>query len=156
LGDMQAKLQAAGVEVLGVVATQPARARLYLRFRPTPYPLGADPDLTTHRLYGLPNIPMTSDLMQLMQAVRVNPTGELPEPLPLSEVGNALNRLDGFTPTRTDEEENQRHGAQLVGQFLIDQEGIVRWSNIEGAKEGLTGFGLFPSAEELLAAARML
>jgi hypothetical protein len=42
----------------------------------------------------------------------------------------------------------------LKGQFLIDREGIVRWANIECAKEGLAGVGKFPSTDEILAAAR--
>lgn len=33
---------------------------------------------------------------------------------------------------------------------------MVRWSNIECAKEGLAGFGKFPTEEELLDAARTL
>jgi hypothetical protein len=39
-------------------------------------------------------------------------------------------------------------------QFLIDRKGIVRWINIEGAKDGLAGLERFPSDEEFLLAAR--
>ena len=50
------RLRAVGIETLGVVATAPERARLYFRLRPSGFPLGADPDLVTHRAYGLPVI----------------------------------------------------------------------------------------------------
>jgi hypothetical protein len=36
----------------------------------------------------------------------------------------------------------------------VDREGIIRWLNIECAKEGLAGIGKFPTDEEILAAVR--
>ncbi len=51
---------------------------------------------------------------------------------------------------------SDRHGAQLIGQFLVDRDGIVRWINIEGATEGLAGLEKFPTDEEFLIAARQL
>ena len=48
------------------------------------------------------------------------------------------------------------HGGQLVGQFLVDRDGIVRWVNIEGAKEGLAGLEKFPTDDEFVAAARQI
>jgi peroxiredoxin len=154
LGIMREKLLATGVETLGIVATKPEHARLFFRFRPTRVPLAADPELITHRTYGLPKPEVTPELMQAFQSVRVNPTGELPEPLPVSQVGPALDRLHGFEPTDTDRDDAQRQFPQLKGQFLVDRDGIVRWANIECAKEGLAGIGKFPTEEELLVAAR--
>lgn len=72
------------------------------------------------------------------------------------EAAQALDRLHGFEPTETDREESQRQFPQLKGQFLVDRDGIIRWVNIECAKEGLAGLGKFPTDEELLAAARTL
>jgi hypothetical protein len=43
----------------------------------------------------------------------------------------------------------------MKGQFLIDRNGIVRWANIEAA-EGLSGIGKFPTADELVEAARKI
>jgi peroxiredoxin len=43
------KLAALGVATVAIVATAPERTRIYFRFRPTRIPVGADPDLTTHR-----------------------------------------------------------------------------------------------------------
>lgn len=150
------KLQAVGVEALGIVATKPEHARLFFRFRPTRLPLAADPELITHRSYGLPKPEVTPELMQAMQSVRINPTGELPEPLPVKEAAAALDRVHGFKPTETDRDDAERQFPQLKGQFLVDRDGIIRWVNIECAKEGLAGLGKFPTEEVLLAAARAL
>ncbi len=154
LGVTQEKLQAVGVETLAIVATGPERARLYFRFRRATVPLAADPELITHGAYGLPKPAVTPELMQAIEAVRVNPTGELAEPLPLAELGDRLNRLDGFEPTELDRDDSQRQFPQTVGQFLVGRDGIIRWANVEGAQEGLAGIGKFPTDEELLAAAR--
>jgi hypothetical protein len=156
LGITREKLKIVGVEALGIVATKAENARLYFRFRPTRLPLAADPELVTHRAYGVPKPTMTPELMEALRSVRVNPTGELPEPLPVTEASAALDRLDGFQPTETDREEDDRQFPQLAGQFLVDREGIVRWMDIECAKDGLVGVGRFPTDEEILTAARAL
>lgn len=156
MGVTESKLRGLGVESLGVVATAAENARLYVRFRPTRLRLAADPELHTHRAYGVPRPEPTPELMQELGAVRINPTGELPEPRPVTEVAEMLARRDGFAPTATDEADMQRQFPQLKGQFLIDREGIVRWVNIECGAEGLAGMGKFPSEEEILGAARAL
>ena len=156
MGVTRQKLQALGVETLGVVATTPENARLYFKYRPTRVPLAADPELITHRSFGLPKPAVTPEFMQALQAVRANPTGELPEPVPLAEIGAALDRLHGFERTETDQADLERQFPQLKGEFLMDRDGIVRWVNIECAKEGIAGIGKFPPDEELVAAARLL
>jgi peroxiredoxin len=161
MGLAREKLLAVGVEMLGVVATKPEHARLYFRLHPARVPLAADPDMTTLRAYGVPKPSVTPERLQAFQSLRVDPYDELPEPVPITEVAATLNRLDGYEFTQTDQDDRQRqwrwdHSLQLVGQFLIDRGGIVRWSNIECAKEGMAGFGKFPADEELLAAAQQL
>lgn len=99
---------------------------------------------------------MTPELLQAVETLQVNPTGELPEPMPVMEAAKALNRLHGFAPTATDREDSERQFPQLKGQFLVDRDGIVRWANIECAAEGLAGMGKFPTEETILAAARTL
>ncbi len=74
----------------------------------------------------------------------------------MPEIDSALSRRDGFEPVEVDQEDIQRQGAQLVGQFLVDRAGIVRWTNIECAAEGLAGLEKFPTDEEFLAAARLV
>jgi hypothetical protein len=39
---------------------------------------------------------------------------------------------------------------------MIDRDGIVRWTYIECAAEGVAGIGKFPSEQDILAAARTL
>jgi peroxiredoxin len=156
LGITRDKLRGMGVETLGVVATKTENARLYFRHRPSRLPLAADAELATHRAYGLPKTPVTPDLLQAMKTVRVNPTGDLPEPMSLAEAAQAIDRLDGFEPTATDREDMERQFPQLKGQFLVDRDGIVRWANIECAREGFAGLGQFPAEEAILAAAKSL
>src|SRR5262245_32049159 len=43
------RLKSLDVESLAIVATDLDNARLYFKFRPIRMPIGADPDLTTHR-----------------------------------------------------------------------------------------------------------
>jgi peroxiredoxin len=156
LGTTTEKLKAIGVETLAIVATSPENARLYFRFRPTRAPLAADPEMVTHRAFGLPRPAVTPELMQAVGEVRINPTGELPEPLPITSVMKELDRLHGFTPSAVDAKEATQQFPQLKGQFLLDREGIVCWANIEGASEGLAGLGKFPTDDELVDAARRL
>lgn len=149
-------LQAAGVESLAIVASKPERARLYFRYRPTRVPLAADPGLVTHRAFGIPRPAVTPEFMEGMGTVRTNASGELPEPLPIRDALNALDTLDRFEFTETDSEEADRQFPQLGGQFLVDRAGVIRWTNIECADEGLAGVGKFPSRDELLEAVRAL
>jgi peroxiredoxin len=156
MGTNESKLKALGVETLGVVASAPENAQLYFKFRPTRLRLAADPELSTHRAYGLPKPAATPDLMQALGAVRVNPTGELPQPLPIPDAVKALARIDGHANTQADEADMKRQFGQLKGLFLIDREGIVRWTHIECTTDGLAGVGKFPSEQEFLSAARAL
>lgn len=156
MGKVESKLKALGVETLGVVATAPENARLYFKFRPTRLRLASDPELTTHRAYGLPKPASTPEFMQRLEKIRINPNGEFPEPLPIMEAAVATGTQDGYTGNDTDKAEMERQWPQLKGQFLIDRDGIVRWTNVECATEGLAGVGKFPSDEEILTAARAL
>ena len=156
LGTTTDKLEALGVKTLAIVATTADNARLYFRFRPTRAPLAADPELYTHRAYGLPHPPVTPELWKAIENTRINPTGELTEPMPIPAAAQALDKLHGFTPTETDRQESERHITQLKGQFLVDRDGIVRWANIETASEGLAGLGKFPTEQQLVEIVRAL
>lgn len=154
------KLQALGVEVLAIVATKPERAHQYYRFRPVSIPLAADPDLVTHRAYGVPNQSLTPEILQVFESRHVDLARELEIPeTDVAEIRSTLCRLDGLSLEAEQEDRRgwwRRYGAQFAGQFLVDREGIVRWVNIEGATEGLSGMAKFPTDEEYLAAARAL
>lgn len=155
-GKVESKLRALGVEALGIVATAPENARLYFKYRPTPLRLAADPEMSTHRAYGLPRPAVTPEFLQGLEAARINPYGEFPAPLPIPEAAGVLAKQDGYTENDTDKADLNRQFPQLRGQFLIDRVGIIRWANIECSAEGLAGVGKFPSEEEILTAARAL
>ena len=153
---MHDKLREAGVEPLAVVATDADNARLYFRHRPAKIPLAADPACSIHLAYGLPSMVPDEQMFQAMAAVKIDLPGELPHAMGLFEAGAALDQIHGYTPNDTDQHDSARHGAQMKGQFLLDRNGIVRWSNIECANDGLAGFGRFPTEDELLGALRVL
>ncbi|MGH7302468.1 MAG: peroxiredoxin-like family protein [Candidatus Rokuibacteriota bacterium] len=156
LGGTEGKLKALGVESLAVVATPPENARLYFKFRPTRVRLASDPELSTHRAYGVPKPVVNPELIEALETIRINPTGELPEALPIVRAAEVVGQMDGYAQTKTDQADMERQWPQLKGQFLIDRDGIVRWANIECAKEGLAGVGKFIPEDELLSAARTL
>jgi peroxiredoxin len=149
-------LKATGVETLCIVATPPENARLYFKYRPTRLRLATDPELATHRAYGVPKPTPTPELMTAIETIRINPDGILPEPLPIVEAAAAVGKLDGYAGNQTDQADMERQWPQLKGQFLIDRDCIVRWANIECANEGFAGMGKFPSRDEILTAARTL
>ena len=155
MGATEAKLKAEGVETVCVVATPPENAKLYFQFRPTKLRPGADPELTTHRAYGVPRPAVTPEFMQTLETTKVNPNGELPAPLPVMEAAEKLGALDGHVGTPVDQADMERQFPQLKAQFLIDQSGVIRWTNYECAK-GLTELGKMASDEEILAAVRTL
>ena len=156
LGTTAEKLQRVGVETLAIVGSKVERARFFLRLRPVRHPVGADPDLITHRAYGVPRTAVTPEIMQAVHAAYDTLARELKVEVRDGNARDAIGRLDGFEVTESETAEFQRHQVQFTGQFLMDQDGIVRWSNIEGAQEGLAGVDKFPTDEVLLAAARAL
>jgi hypothetical protein len=154
LGSIAPKLQEVGIQTVAVIATDPGRAQLYFRYRPARMPVGADPDLTTHRAYGLPNFAITPEAYQVAQAAATRELRRLHQDV-TSDPMAAFTRYDGYQPTEGDQADFQRHQAQLTGQFLIDRDGIVRYAYVEAAR-GPEGFGEMASEEDVLAAARGL
>ena len=167
LGSVQPVLQAAGIETVAVVNTPVERARMYFRHRPTPATLLSDPDCATHRAFGVPHIefqpegsteppewPYQASLQEFM-AARINPSGELDEPLQPMEVNGALNAKEGFEMEPADHAIVASHAPQLVGHFLVDARGNVAWVHIEGL-EGAHSIGILPTPAELIAAAESL
>lgn len=155
---MVPQLIALGVATVAVVNSPLARARLYFKHRPTPLVLAADPDRASHRAFGTPTL-MTlhslsreerDALLSGPDAMRIDPSGELDEPLPFVEVRAELNRRDGYVLT-PEEEHVREGGAGLEVFFLIDRDGVIRWRWIE-ALEHPQRVGLFPSPSELIGA----
>src|SRR3989304_1206436 len=155
---MQEKLKPAGVQTLSVVNTPLDRARLYFKYRPTPIILAADPEASTHRLFGVPAFEVGEEsdwprrvTSEEFGAVRVNPTGELPAALHPMEANDELNRRDGFQMTEVDQQILAAHATQATGHFFIDREGTIRWTYIE-ASNGVAGLTVFPTGTAILPA----
>jgi peroxiredoxin len=166
LGTTQDKLKAVGVETMAVVNTPLERARLYFKYRPARVLLTADPEAATHRSFGVPEGTLVEKeseaswaqgkvTMSQLQSLKINPNGTLPEPQNIFAAGEILNKQDGFEVTEIDQQMTAAHGLQLTGHFLLDRDGIVRWRHIE-ASERMEDLSTFPSAEEILRAARSL
>jgi peroxiredoxin len=155
LSGTRQKLQAVGVETLAIVASKLERARLYCRFHPAPVPLATDPELATHRAYGLIKPGLESEFVAIVDTMRIS-LPEFSEPRPVLEVSDIIHRRYPFEWTDSDREDYERATDQMNGVFLVDSEGIVRWTHVECAEEGAAGVFKFPSDDELLAAAREL
>jgi peroxiredoxin len=125
------RLERIGVATLAVVATAPERARLYYRFHPLRFRVGADPDLKTHRAYGLPHLPKTPAVKQIVEAAAAEMARDLGMPTMPGQASDAILRFDGFEPVESDRQDAERDQALMIGQFLVDREGIVRWVHIE-------------------------
>jgi|SRR5262249_42689990 len=154
-GPIARKLQAIGVETVGIVATDPDRARLYFSFRKPGMPMAADPDLTTHQAYGLPNLAFSREVFGVVGTAAARGLRQL-NVEPPGDAHGALARLDGYELNDLDQVDLKRHQMQLTGRFLIDPDAIVRYTYVECARTGLDGFGETPSEEEILAQARAL
>lgn len=155
LGSTAEKLRAVGVETVGVIATAADRARRYFSYRKPRYLVAADPDLASHRAYGVPSTAFTEEIFKAASAKIDGIARAAGHNVPAGGGWEALDREDGidrkeFSP------DFERHQAQLTGQFLIDRAGVIRWSNIETERDGMEGLDRFPSDEELLAAAKAL
>ncbi len=156
-----------GVGTLAVINTPVDHASLYFRYRPTPVTLLCDPDCLTHQAFGVPHLEFQPDgdngqpewpyraSMAEFVAARINPTGELPAPTQPMEANAALNAKDGFEPDEIDSAIFASHGTQLVGHFLVDGAGMVRWVQIE-AVDGPNSISIFPNAKQIIAAAGSL
>lgn len=161
LGATHDRLKTAGVQTLAVVNTPVERARLYFRYRPTRVLVAADPEAATHRAFGVPAFEIVEDeatarwpwgaTLRQAETTLINPTGELPAPLPGFAANVALNEMEGFKLTAVDEQIFAAHGTQLAAHFLIDRQGIIRWAQVE-AERTPTDIGRFPGEAEILAA----
>jgi hypothetical protein len=156
LGATAEKLKKLGIETIGIVASRPERTRLFFRYRPVRFTVGADPALLTHRAYGAPRTAVTPEIMQAIGGAYVKLAHELKLEVPEGQAQEVIGRLDGFEVTASEGEEFERHQAQLTAQFLVDRQGIVRWANVECSRDGLAGVDQFPTDDVIEEAARAL
>ncbi|MBZ9767061.1 redoxin domain-containing protein [Mesorhizobium sp. CA6] len=154
------ELREKGVESLTVVNTPIERARLYFRYHPMPNLLAAsDPERASHRAFGLPNLEFTQDetnwpykvSMTAAKDMRVDIPGELPAPMDPFAASEFLDKKDHYEVTEADEQMMATGHGQLIGQFLLDRQGVVRWSFTEVPEGGRHMFGA-PNPQELMSA----
>jgi peroxiredoxin len=158
LAQLDPALREQGVESLTVVNTPIERARLYLRYHPLPLLAAADPERTSHRAFGLPNLEFTENetawpykvSMAQASGLQVD-LPELPGPMGSFAAAEFLGKKDGYEMTEADQQMSATGHGQLVGQFLLDREGIVRWSFTEVPEGGRYMFQ-GPNAQELMSA----
>ena len=143
LGELAEPLRDAGLAVLGIVVATADRARLYFRFRSARFPIAVDPDRATHRAYGLPEVARTPRLAQVVERAAQEFARELNIQVAPERLSDAVKGFDGFVPLPSDVTESQAP-LQMSGHFLVDREGIVRWTSVEHNVAEL------PSPEELL------
>ncbi len=160
LAQLQDALREKGVESLAIVNTPIERARLYFRYHPLPLLAASDPERASHRAFGLPNLEFTQSEtrwpytvgMDAMMAMRIEMPGEFDGPMNPTAAGDLLNAKDGYEMTEVDERMKAAGHGQLNGEFLLDRDGIVRWTFTEAADGGRHMFRS-PSPQELMSAA---
>src|SRR5882757_6551873 len=129
-------LRQKGVECLTVVNTPIERARLYFRYHPLPNLLAAsDPERISHRAFGLPNVEFTESEtawphkvgMDMLASMKIDMPKELPGPMGVMAASEYLDKADGYEITEDDRQMIATGYGQLVGEFLLDRDGVVRW-----------------------------
>ena len=146
-------LAAAGIGTVGVIATEPERARTYFRARPLGLPLACDPTLGTHKAYGLGHVARDAEAQRMVEAAARELARKLGVELKeRDDPRQVVDRADGFVSLESDQAARQQHQIQFAGQFLIDRDGIVRWCNREDAST----YAVFPDERTLLSLAARL
>ena len=113
------------------------------------------------RAFKVPRPRVTPQVLEEFQTTRIDPDNELPQPVPGTEILVTLNERDGYEMNASDLDDLQQQwgwdtAAQLTGRYLIDQNGVVRWIDIECSTQGVAGLGKFTDEEGLQAALRAL
>ncbi|MEF0939341.1 peroxiredoxin-like family protein [Rhizobium sp. BR 362] len=161
MAELTDALQEKGIDSLTVVNTPIERARLYFRYHPLPNLLAAsDPERVSHKAFGLPNIQFTEAennwphkvSMDAVMSMRIDMPGELPEPMNPIAAMEFLDKADGYEFTEDDKRMIATGEGQLVGEFLLDRDGVIRWSFTEVEEAGRHMFGI-PAPREVMSAA---
>ncbi|OAV56199.1 peroxiredoxin [Rhizobium sp. WYCCWR10014] len=161
MAELTDALQEKGIDSLTIVNTPIDRARLYFRYHPLPNLLAAsDPERVSHRAFGLPNLQFTEDenewprkvSMNTVMSMRIDMPGELPAPMDPMAASEFLDKADGYEITEDDKQMIAAGQGQLVGEFLLDRDGVVRWCFTEVEGDGRHMFG-GPAPREVMSAA---
>lgn len=162
MAQLNPALRDKGIHSLAVVNTPVERARLYFRYHPISGLLAAsDPERASHRAFGLPLLEFTEKEtdwphkagLDAIMAMAIDRPEELPEPMSLPAAGDLLNEKDGgYEIMEADQQVRVPGHMQLIGQFLLDRDGVVRWSFTEVEGEG-SNMCQALNPEELMSAA---
>ncbi|MBB2751067.1 UNVERIFIED_ORG: peroxiredoxin [Rhizobium aethiopicum] len=161
MAELTDALQEKGIDSLTVVNTPIERARLYFRYHPLPNLLAAsDPERVSHKAFGLPQLQFTEAendwphkvSMNAVMSMRVDMPGELPEPMNPMAAMEFLDKADDYEFTEDDKQMIATGEGQLVGEFLLDRDGVVRWCFTEVEEAGRHMFGV-PAPREVMSAA---
>lgn len=161
MAQLNPALREKGIDSLAVVNTPVERARLYFRYHPISGLLAAsDPGRVSHRAFGLPLLELTENEtdwpnkvgMDVVKTMKVDRPGELPGPMNPAAAGDLLNEMDGYEMMEADQQVRIPGHLQLVGQFLLDRDGVVRWSFTEVEGQG-SNMGRALNPQELISAA---
>jgi len=125
IGKLHPRLCELAAEVLLVAPTRPEHARLYLGRFPVPYPYLCDPGYRVRRAWGLEVRESIGDYLRMFRAGRALQRADVPEP---GDV--AIRPGPREVPVLLTDED--------AGMFLVDREGIVRWSEV-GPYVGASG-----------------
>jgi len=164
MAQLDPALRQKGVETVAVVNTPTERARLYFRYHPQPNLLAAaDPERASHRAFGLPMLEFTENEtvwprkigMDVVRAARIEMPGEFDAPVNPMEAAKILNERDRYEISEAEHRELRAGNGQLIGEFLLDIDGVIRWSFTEAAEGGRHMFGA-PAPEELMSAAAQI
>ena len=176
LGGLRHRLRQVGVETLAIVASPLERARLYVRHRPLGVPMAVDEEQVTHSAYGLPRPPRTPEIIQASERMRVHlddvalssddlarlrgaveeSQRQPQQPMPVWDFIHMQRRLYPYEMTEREQEEWVSNRTLGAAQFLIDRDGVVRWTRVQDVAELPAGLGNHPKEGELLAAAQAL
>ncbi|MDL2404468.1 peroxiredoxin-like family protein [Rhizobium calliandrae] len=161
MSELTGALQEKGIDSLTVVNTPIDRARLYFRYHPLPNLLAAsDPERVSHKAFGLPNVQFTEDEndwprkvgVKTVKSMRVEMPDELPQPMNPMAAMEFLDKVDGYEFTEDDKQMIATGEGQLIGEFLLDRDGVVRWCFTEVEESGRHMFGI-PAPREVMSAA---
>jgi hypothetical protein len=95
----------------------------------------SDPERASHRAFGLPNLDTGNESYWERKLGFVATT--------------VLNSWDGYKITEIDQQMAREGDGQLFGQFLIDRDGIIRWSFTEVPEDGGRMFAR-PTPQDLM------
>jgi hypothetical protein len=93
-----------------------------------------------------------AELAAAVPSARGNPAADVP----LNELRAAQAALYPHELSESETQDRVRYITQSTGQFLVDRQGVVRWSRVQGVTDLPATLGNFPNEAEILAAAHGL